>query len=82
MEIDFNFNMHEWVFERSSGFAGYRNLYTQKWIYEVEYMRKVNEFKEYRIFCDLCSFFEKEPTLKLFQDFKTKEFIIDKNIKK
>jgi hypothetical protein len=29
----------DWVFERSSGYAGYRNTQTGEWIYESEYKR-------------------------------------------
>ena len=32
-----NFNEKDWVFERSSGYAGYRNKITMEWIYESEY---------------------------------------------
>jgi hypothetical protein len=30
----------DWIFERSSGFNGYRNIDTDEWIYESEYLEK------------------------------------------
>lgn len=30
---------NHWVFERSSGYAGYRNTQTGEWIYESEYKK-------------------------------------------
>ena len=35
---DFN-NKDNWEFERSSGYAGYRNKKTGEWIYEEDYFR-------------------------------------------
>lgn len=32
-----------WVFERSSGYAGYRNEQTGKWIYQEEHARMANK---------------------------------------
>lgn len=32
-----------WIFERSSGFNGYRNIDTNEWIYENEYLEKFGE---------------------------------------
>ena len=36
---DFN-NKDNWEFERSSGYAGYRNKKTGEWIYEEDYFRR------------------------------------------
>jgi hypothetical protein len=36
--IDFDFN--DWDFERSSGFAGYRNRITMDWLCQTEYKKK------------------------------------------
>lgn len=33
-------NKTDWIFERSSGYPGYRNTETGKWIYEKEYLEK------------------------------------------
>ena len=33
----------DWEFERSSGYAGYRNKVTDEWIYEDEYLNKFRE---------------------------------------
>lgn len=33
----------DWIFERSSGYAGYRNTETGNWIYESEYLEKFGE---------------------------------------
>lgn len=30
----------EWVFERSSGYDGYRNTQTGEWVYESDYKKK------------------------------------------
>ena len=38
----------DWIFERSSGYAGYRNTETNEWIYEREYLRRFNE-REYSL---------------------------------
>lgn len=38
------FNECEWVFERSSGYAGYRNRRTGDWIYNEEYQKLTNGF--------------------------------------
>ena len=32
-------NKENWQFERSSGYAGYRNKVTGKWIYEEDYIK-------------------------------------------
>lgn len=37
-----DFNAEDWVFERSSGYAGYRNVKTANWIYLDEYNKLVN----------------------------------------
>lgn len=42
---DFN-NKDNWEFERSSGYAGYRNEMTGDWIYEKEYLEKFGEEKD------------------------------------
>ena len=36
-------DINDWVFERSSGFAGYRNTKTQQWIYDNEYKQMFPE---------------------------------------
>lgn len=36
-------NKQDWEFERSSGYAGYRNKVTSKWIYEDEYLNRFRE---------------------------------------
>ena len=36
-------NKEDWEFERSSGYAGYRNKVTSEWIYEDEYLNKFRE---------------------------------------
>lgn len=36
-------NKKNWIFERSSGYAGYRNTENNKWIYESEYLEKFAE---------------------------------------
>lgn len=38
----------DWEFERSSGYAGYRNKITSEWIYEKEYLENFAE-KENKI---------------------------------
>ena len=35
------FNKQDWTFERSSGYAGYRNKTTGEWIYENEYTKRM-----------------------------------------
>jgi hypothetical protein len=37
------FNKKDWNFERSSGYKGYRNVITEEWIYEAEYMKLSKE---------------------------------------
>lgn len=37
------FVKQDWTFERSSGYAGYRNKETSEWIYENEYLTKFGE---------------------------------------
>jgi hypothetical protein len=34
------FNPYDWTFERSSGYAGFRNQETADWIYFEDYERK------------------------------------------
>jgi hypothetical protein len=36
-------NKQDWEFERSSGYAGYRNKVTSEWIYENEYLNRFRE---------------------------------------
>ena len=37
------FIKEDWIFERSSGYAGYRNIITSEWIYEDEYNKRIKE---------------------------------------
>lgn len=43
------FNPDEWDFERSSGFAGYRNRLTDEWIYEADYREKQRTMEEDKV---------------------------------
>lgn len=36
-------NKQDWEFERSSGYAGYRNIVTDEWIYENEHLTLFKE---------------------------------------
>ena len=36
----------DWVFERSSGYSGYRNKITGNWIYQTEYIKFFNQPKQ------------------------------------
>jgi len=40
------FIIEDWEFERSSGYAGYRNIHTGEWIYEKEYIQKQILFEQ------------------------------------
>ncbi len=40
------FNPYDWKFERSSGFAGFRNEKTQEWIYSSVYEEQARRFEE------------------------------------
>ncbi len=40
--IDPYFVAADWVAERASGFAGYRNEKSGEWLYEADYLKKVN----------------------------------------
>ncbi len=46
------FNPDEWVFERSSGYAGERNTRTDEWIHENEYYRRKCEYVENKLWED------------------------------
>lgn len=39
-------NKENWQFERSSGYAGYRNKVTGEWIYEEDYLKLFSPTKE------------------------------------
>lgn len=42
-----SFKEQEWVWERSGGYAGYRNTSTGQWIYEREFWQRRDLFKRY-----------------------------------
>jgi hypothetical protein len=83
MKIDFNFKKEDWVFERSSGYAGYRNSINYDWIYETDYNEKVNLLKEFEAFKKLLIHLEINPDVEyleeLFESFKEENFLIFKS---
>jgi hypothetical protein len=87
MEIDWNYKEEDWVFERSSGYAGSRNIITQEWLSSDELYQKELILKEFETFKKLCKFFKylydvdkyssDLVALKLkFTEFKKQEFQI------
>lgn len=53
-----DFCHQDWVFERSSGYAGMRHIKTQQWIYEEDYFKLKAKKLQY------------EQDLKLLHDFR------------
>ncbi len=83
MEIDFNFKEEDWVFERSSGYAGYRNSINADWIFETNYNEKVNLLKEFEAFKKLLIHLQINLDIELlqteFEAFKQEKFLIFKS---
>lgn len=46
------FNKQDWTFERSSGYAGYRNKVTGEWIYETEYTKRMIGHEQAEVFSE------------------------------
>lgn len=44
------FNEQDWIFEMSSGYAGYRNRVTDEWIYEREYVKRMIGHEKAEVF--------------------------------
>lgn len=42
-----DFNPDKWEFERSSGYAGYRHIINNDWIYENDYIKRLNWKNEF-----------------------------------
>lgn len=86
MEIDWNYKEEDWVFERSSGYAGSKNIFTHEWINSDELYQKKLILQEYQQFKKLCNFFGQENHIEeyymnLFESFKRNGFQIFKSDK-
>jgi len=86
MEIDWNYKEEDWVFERSSGYSGERNIFTHEWLSSDELYQKKLILQEYQRFKKLCNFFGQENHIEeyymnLFESFKRNGFQIFKSDK-
>ena len=84
MEIDWNYKEEDWIFERSSGYAGSRNIITGEWLDSDTLWRKKLVLEEYQRFKQLCKFFGQENHIEeyymnLFESFKRNGFQIFKS---
>ena len=48
-EKQVTFNPADWFFERSSGYAGYRNKITAEWIYESDFRKRERKLDEEKV---------------------------------
>lgn len=83
MEIDWNYKEEDWVFERSSGYSGERNIFTHEWLSSDEIYQKKLILQEYQIFLELNNFFARpkscdEYNKLVFESFKRNGFSIFK----
>ena len=86
MQIDWKYKEQHWVFERSSGYSGERNIFTGEWLSSDEIYQKRLILQEYERFKKLCNFFGQENHIEeyymnLFESFKRNGFQIFKSDK-
>lgn len=57
-----DFNINDWIFETSSGFAGYRNVITNEWIYQSDYLEQKKLKESYDKWEDIFLEYSLDPT--------------------